>query len=210
MARRMFVAAVPPAHVLEDLEDFLAVRRDADRELRWTLPEQWHLTLAFLPDVPERSYDDLLERLTRAARKRAPVPASVVGGGAFPNAARAKVLWAAVEVDDRTELGRLATGCRAAATKAGIAVPGERFVPHLTLARSGRPFEATRWLRVLEAYRGPAFLIDRVSLVASHLGEGPRGRPRYEVLAEPELQSSRSITSRSRPGTRPRPPPDRP
>ena len=189
----MFVAVQPPDRALEDLEEFLSVRRDAGRELRWALPEQWHLTLAFLPAVPDRAYDDLLERLTRAARKRSPMTAALVGGGAFPNPGRAKVLWAAVELDDPIELDRLATGCRAAATKAGVEVPGERFKPHLTLARSGRPFEATKWLQVLEAYRGPSFPIDRVTLVASHLGEGPRGRPRYEVVAECPLQSVRSV-----------------
>ena len=192
MTQRMFVAAVPPDHVLEDLEDFLSVRREADPGLRWATPEQWHLTLAFLAAVPDRALDDLGERLTRAARKRSPMTLSMTGGGAFPNPARAKVLWARVEVDDRIELDRLATGCRAAASKAGIEVPGERFKPHLTLARSGRQFEATRWLRVLDAYRGPEFALERVSLIASHLGEGPRGRPRYEVVEEFELGGIRS------------------
>ena len=60
---RMFVAVIPPVPVIEELEEFLAVRRDADRSLRWALPEQWHLTLAFLPAVPERAYDDVCERL---------------------------------------------------------------------------------------------------------------------------------------------------
>jgi len=183
----MFVAAVPPDHVLEDLEDFLSVRRDADRDLRWARPEQWHLTLAFLAAVPDRSLNDLGERLTRAARKRSPMTLSLAGGGAFPNPGRAKVLWARVEVDDRIELDRLATGCRAAASKAGIEVTGERFTPHLTLARSGRPFEASRWLRVLEAYRGPEFALNRIALIASHLGEGPGGRPRHQVVEEFEL-----------------------
>jgi 2'-5' RNA ligase len=105
----------------------------------------------------------------------------VRGGGAFPNPARAKVLWAGVEVSDPIELSRLATGCRAAASKAGIEVPGERFKPHLTLARMGHPIEATRWIRVLEAYRGPEYHIGEVALIASYLGEGPRKRPRYQV-----------------------------
>jgi 2'-5' RNA ligase len=177
----MFVAAVPPLPVLEDLEDFLSVRREA-AAFRWTVPEQWHLTLAFLADVPERAYDDLVARLERAARKRHPVRATIAGGGAFPHVGRAKVLWAGVELDDREELRRLATGCRAAASKAGIEVAGERFKPHLTLARMGRPVEATSWVRVLDAYRGPSYDLDEISLIASHLGEGPRKRPRYEVL----------------------------
>jgi RNA 2',3'-cyclic 3'-phosphodiesterase len=182
---RMFVAAVPPPEVLEDLEEFLSVRREA-AAFRWTVPDQWHITLAFLADVPDRAHDDLVERLSRAARKRHPMRATIAGGGAFPNVGRAKVLWAGVELDTvgmdgGEELRRLATGCRAAASKAGIEVAGERFKPHVTLARTGHPVEATAWVRVLDAYRGPSYLLDEISLIASHLGEGPRKRPRYEV-----------------------------
>lgn len=176
----MFVAAVPPLEVLEDLEEFLAVRREA-AGYRWTVPDQWHVTLAFLADVPDRAYDDLLDRLARAARKRRPMVASIAGGGAFPHVGRAKVLWAGVDLDDSEELRRLAVGCRAAAAKAGIEVTGERFKPHITVARMGRPVEATQWVRLLDAYRGPAWDLDEVALIASHLGEGPRKRPRYEV-----------------------------
>jgi 2'-5' RNA ligase len=178
----MFVAAVPPPEALEDLEEFLSVRREA-AAFRWTVPEQWHLTLAFLADVPDRAYDDLLARLERAARKRHRMRASVTGGGAFPNVHRAKVLWAGVDLDDPEELRRLATGSRAAASKAGIDVAGERFKPHLTLARMGHhPVEATSWVRLLDGYRGPAWNLDEITLIASHLGEGPRKRPRYEVV----------------------------
>jgi 2'-5' RNA ligase len=35
---------------------------------------------------------------------------------------------------------------------------------------------------VLEAYRGPTWTATEVTLVESHLGEGPRRRPRYEVV----------------------------
>lgn len=182
----MFVAAIPPDSVTEDLDDFLSVRRDA-AGFRWTLPEHWHLTLAFLPAVPDRVYDELVERLATAASRRRPLRATIAGGGAFPDPARARVLWAGLDVDDPDELDQLARGCRAAATKAGVETPGERFRPHLTLARNGRPFEATKWLRVLDGYRGPTYDLDTVSLVASHLGEGPNKRPRYEVMAEIRL-----------------------
>ena len=42
----------------------------------------------------------------------------------------------------------------------------------------------TRWVRLLDAYRGPAWTVDRITLVASYLGEGPRSRPRYEPVEE--------------------------
>ncbi len=194
---RMFVAVIPPPGVVEDLEDFLAPRRDAHRSddraargsgrdrreppLRWTLTEHWHLTLAFAADVPDRAHDDLVARLERAARKRAPMPAQIVGGGAFPDPARARVLYAGVETDT-VGMSHLATGARAAMAKAGAEVEGGKFHAHLTLARVSRPIEATRWIRVLDAYRGPRWQVGEIALVASHLGEGPRNRPRYEVV----------------------------
>jgi RNA 2',3'-cyclic 3'-phosphodiesterase len=185
---RMFVALTPPDQALEHLDEFLAVRREA-APFRWSLPEQVHVTLAFLAEVPERNLDDLVERLTRAARRRTAFPTRIAGGGAFPNAARARVLWAGLDVDEvgRTEAGRMATGARAAASKAGIEVDGRRFRPHLTVARLGRPAEVSRWVRLLDAYAGPDWVADRIDLVASYLGQGPRGRPRYEVVESFEV-----------------------
>ena len=177
---RMFVAVIPPERVVEDLEEFVGPRR-GEVPFRWTQPDQWHLTLAFSSEVPDRSYDDLVDRLGRAARKRHPVEARIAGGGAFPNVARAKIVYAGVETDAE-ELRRMATGARAAGTKSGAGGDGGRFHPHVTLARSGRPIEATRWIRVMDAYRGPSWTATELVLVESHLGEGPRRRPRYEVV----------------------------
>jgi 2'-5' RNA ligase len=184
----MFVALVPPAEAVEHLEEFLAPRREA-ASFRWATPEQFHVTLAFLAEVEERRLDELVERLGRAGKRRTPFAARIAGGGAFPNAGRARVVWAGLDLDDhgRTELTRLATGARAAASKSGIAVDGQRFKAHVTLARLGRPAEVSNWVRLLDGYRGPEWTADRIELVASYLGEGPRGRPRYETVAEVEL-----------------------
>lgn len=182
---RLFVALIPPEEAIEDLDAFLDVRRDA-APFRWVQRDQLHLTLAFLADVEPWRLDDLLERLARAAGRRTPFQAAIAGGGAFPNAGRAKVIWAGLSTaseEGATELARLATGARAAAARSGIEVDGGRFRPHVTLARLGVPGEVSNWVRLLDAYRGPAWTATEISLVASHLGEGPRGRPRYEVLA---------------------------
>ncbi len=181
---RMFVAVRPPEPALEHLDEFLDVRRGA-AAYRWSLPEQLHVTLAFLESVADRHLDGLVERLGDAAARRTPVPTRVSGGGAFPDAARARVLWAGLDLDadGATELDRLATGTRNAAVAAGTTVDGQRFRPHVTVARLGRPAEVTRWVRLLDAYAGPAWQVDEIALVASHLGEGPRRRPRHEVVA---------------------------
>jgi 2'-5' RNA ligase len=178
----MFVAVRPPEEAVEHLDAFLAPRREAAR-FRWTQSDQWHLTLAFAEDVPERKLDDLVERLGGAAAKRRQVTARFAGGGAFPNVGRARVLWLGAEASDVVELDRLATGAKAAVTKAGAPVDGQRFRAHLTLARLGRPEEVSRWVRLLDAYDGPRWPVEELELVASYLGEGPRKRPRHEVVA---------------------------
>ncbi|GAW50369.1 MULTISPECIES: RNA 2',3'-cyclic phosphodiesterase [unclassified Nocardioides] len=191
MSLRMFAALVPPPEAVEHLDEFVEVRRPAG-EFRWATAEQLHVTLAFLASVEERRLDDLAERLARAAARRTTFDTAIAGGGAFPNPARARILWAGLDLDEdgRTQLDRLATGCRAAANRAGIAVDGRRFRPHVTLARIGHPTEVSSWVRLLDGYAGPRWPADRVALVASYLGEGARGRPRYEVVEEFALGSS--------------------
>jgi 2'-5' RNA ligase len=186
----MFVALVPSEEAIEHLDAFLEPRRAAG-EFRWAATDQFHLTLAFLAQVEDRHLDELVERLGRAAARRTRFEARIAGGGAFPNVSRARVIWAGLDLTDdgRTELDRLATGARAAASKSGIEVDGQRFRAHLTLARLGRPAEVSDWVRLLDTYAGPTWTADRIVLVESHLGEGPRNRPRYEVVGEFELSS---------------------
>jgi 2'-5' RNA ligase len=186
----MFVAAVPSPEAVAHLEEFLAVRRDA-AAFRWSDPEQWHLTLAFAAEVADRALDDLDERLARLAGRRTTLELRIAGGGAFPHPDRARVLYARLDAsaDDAAGLDLLAAGCRAAMSRAGARVDGQRFRPHLTLGRLGRPDNVTSWVRLLDGYDGPPWTVDEIHLVASHLGEGPRRRPRHEVVATYALGS---------------------
>lgn len=81
-------------------------------------------------------------------------------------------------------LQRLAVASRNAANAAGATPDGRAFRAHVTLARLRPPADATKWLRVLDTYVGPDWLVERIALVASFLGQGPGGHPRYETVAE--------------------------
>ena len=182
---RLFVAVVPPDEVVEHLDEFLSVRREA-AGFRWSDPGQWHLTLAFAADLPDRSLDELHDLLSLAAARHEAFGTRITGGGAFPHPDGARVLYAGLDADD-SPLDLLAGACRSAVSRAGARVDGQRFRPHVTLARLGRPANVTSWVRLLDAYDGPEWQVAEVALVASHLGEGPRRRPRHEVLGTYDL-----------------------
>ncbi len=181
---RVFVAIRPPAEVAAHLDDFLDVRRGA-AGFRWASPEHFHVTLAFLGDVADYQLDELTELLAAAAGRRTSFETRVCRGGAFPNVFAAKVLWAGLDLDAeaRSHIDQLSASARGAGIQVGARPDGATFRPHITIARLGAPQEVSNWVRVLDTYTGPTWSVTEIELIASHLGEGPRKRPRHELLA---------------------------
>jgi len=177
MTDRMFAAVLLPDDVREALDRIVEPRRDD--EWRWMRPDTWHITLSFYAKVDPWRYESLVDRLSTAAATTPSFPLGVEGVGSFPSSdpTRAKLLYAAVD-DPTDSLPGLHRRCHQAATTSGIEVAGERYVPHLTLARSNRPMAATRWLRALVGTYAEQWQVTEIALVQSHLGSGP---PRYEV-----------------------------
>jgi 2'-5' RNA ligase len=103
----------------------------------------------------------------------------VAGGGRFGSRRRPQVAWAGVDGD----VGPLADCARRLAGEArrlGLPVEDRPFRAHLTIGRwrPGRPADAALPDR-LAGYRGPAWPIEQVLLLASRLGPAPR----YETVA---------------------------
>ncbi|OLT16676.1 2'-5' RNA ligase [Serinicoccus sp. CUA-874] len=182
---RAFIALLPSAPVARELDALLEPRQDAlapRGHWRWTRPEHRHLTLAFLPELEEWREEALVEAGEEWAARALPVRLTLRGAGAFPDPAQARVLWAAVEQADPGSLQSWAQSLRALASRAGAAVEGTRFAPHVTLARSvGRPRAAGHLVQALDTLHTSSWVADEVCLVRSELGQGPGGTPRYAV-----------------------------
>lgn len=133
---RTFLAVDPPDPTRDALVA-LRARLEADlRGLRWVGPEQLHLTLAFLGDVPADRLDGLGEAISGSVASLEPFALTVAGLGAFPKPGRARVLWAGLIGDDMPRLDALHRAVADAARRAGCPPADDRFSPHLTLARS--------------------------------------------------------------------------
>ncbi len=136
---RMFVALVPPKEVVEPLvgavERLRADQPQLAVALRWAPPESWHITLAFLGEVPASVRPELARQLAQVASEHPPTPVVIAGGGRFGT----RVLFAAV---DEPPLAPLARAVARAARLAGATGLDSRvWRGHLTLAthRSSRP-----------------------------------------------------------------------
>lgn len=198
MTQRIFAAAFPPAAVIEELEDYIGPRRESDRRLSWTWPEHWHLTTLFIEDCPERSLDPLLEGLGALAARTPAFAVRLGGGGCFPDPFAVRVFYLAVTAGEDS-LHHLSKHGRALASAAGAPPDGTRFVPHLTLARTRTRFDGTRWLGVLDSFGAFSWDVTELTVVRSHLRQGPRNRSRYETVATLPLAMSENLAS---PGVR--------
>lgn len=182
----LFVALWPSAEVREQLAAAVRTARPTAPGLRWTSPEEWHLTLVFLGQAEER-LPGLSAALERALDGRPALELALDGWGAFPQRTepgskdrdagkgnRASVVWAGVAGDG---LHDLAGALTEAARSAGVPVPSRPFVPHVTLARARPPRDVTDTLRVLGSAPLAGWRADRVHLMESR----PGGQDRYRT-----------------------------
>ncbi|HUG95629.1 MAG TPA: RNA 2',3'-cyclic phosphodiesterase [Pleomorphomonadaceae bacterium] len=185
---RCFVGIPVGSPLRKDLQLAVArwrARQDAP-DLRWSEPDGWHVTLAFLGNTDPSDVPGVVSALHVAADGVAEFQVETGGVGAFPRPGAAQAIWYGMS-DPHHQLTDLAARVQAAVRPSSEPA---RFRPHLTLARSrvrrGEPLGS--WLATLDAPSG-ALTVSGLTLFRSHLGRGPA---RYEVLARLPLSGAGS------------------
>ncbi len=174
---RLFVAADVPEAVRSRLAEELAPLREAHPELRWSPPENWHVTLKFLGAVRSFLVADVGHAVAEAAATTDRFDTHLLGADAFPSARRARVLW--VGMSDRDERFRELAGALDIALVQTVKPEERPFTPHLTVARTKQPLLLEEDLAVIAAMRSETFTVDHVTLYRSHLR---RPAPLYEPV----------------------------
>jgi 2'-5' RNA ligase len=180
---RLFIAAYPTPRVIQHLGEFLprlAIAREPEpgKSLRLAPPEQWHVTLAFIGEVPDGSMS-----AARDAMRSVEVPAMTlrVGGGGRFGRGRFTTVWAGLR-GDVEKLDELALATRKALKRARLPFDPRPYNAHLTLARPGDrlpPEDVSADIFALSRYEGPDWFVEDVRLMRSQLGP----KPRYDVVA---------------------------
>lgn len=103
--------------------------------VKWVEPENLHLTLKFLGEIPAHRVQDAAAALQRAAAGIRTFRLRFRGFGAFPSSNRARVLWIGLE-EGGTGLAGFWARVEEEMEAAGFSREKRKFSAHLTLGRA--------------------------------------------------------------------------
>lgn len=144
----------------------------------WVPPENLHITLRFIGEVPEDRGEDIVAALDGVRWPDFPV--TLDGTGHFGTGDRARAIW--VGVRKSGALAGLHEKIEAALVRVGFPPEGRKFTPHVTVARlkHAKANRVVRWLEASGAFVAPPFAAREFTLYESRLG---RHGPVYTPLA---------------------------
>ena len=172
---RLFAGINVPQGALDAIGRACEPLREA-MGVRVLLPENWHITLKFLGDVPGGRVQEIHSALSKV--RFAPFSVSLSGAGAFPNNDYPRAIWIGGESRGAEELAAKIEGALS------FFQPGrEKFRPHVTVARSRGAGDVAEF--VARTKEVCSFEVSSFQLCESHLL--PHGAS-YEVLREYEAQ----------------------
>jgi 2'-5' RNA ligase len=163
---RLFVALDMPWSVREQLA---ALCGTGIPGARWVPPENYHLTLRFIGDIPghvARDVDDAL--LAIRARGFA---LTLTGMGTFAKGGVSNALW--VGVERTASLDHLRNKIETALQRCGLEPERRRFQPHVTLARLDNPAEAkvAAFVQAHNLFRTEPIPVEHFTLFSSLLNK---------------------------------------
>ena len=146
---RLFIAIAVPENVRREIgrAQGQLKRVATPGSIRWTRPEQFHVTLKFLGDVPSAHVADLDRAVAQACSGRRAMQLSAHGIGFFPDARKPRVIWVGAD-DGNGQLSELHRQLETALQPLAPTEKSERFTGHITLGRfkPGRPAAVAKLL----------------------------------------------------------------
>ncbi|HTJ00003.1 MAG TPA: RNA 2',3'-cyclic phosphodiesterase [Dongiaceae bacterium] len=147
---RLFLAVALPDAIRAELRRAQSqLRRDAPPGAwRWTRPEQFHVTVKFLGDIPPEQLGWLEAAVTVVCAGFPALTLTAQGIGYFPSPAKPRVIWAGA-TDAGNQLAELHRQLDTALRPLNPAAPPEKFRGHITLGRIKPGFHG-RWEKMRE------------------------------------------------------------
>jgi 2'-5' RNA ligase len=137
--------------------------------VRWVAPENYHITLRFIGEVPGHTAEEI--DLALAALRGRGFSLELSGVGVMEKGGRVVALWAGVQRNPALE--HLRGKVETALQRAGLEPERRRFMPHVTLARLGEnPAEPklAAWVQAHNLFRSAPVQVGHFTLFSSQLG----------------------------------------
>jgi 2'-5' RNA ligase len=183
---RTFIAVVASPEVRAAARKVAQQLAPVAHDVRWVVDDNLHWTLQFLGDIETLEIPAVCNAVTQGVREIPAFELEVRGAGAFPAADRPRTLWLGAGTGAQSMVA-LQAGIQRQLDRLGHRGESRRYVPHLTLGRTGGktpPRSLVRELASLADYDAGTMLVDEVAVFSSKLG--PEG-PTYDVLAHAQL-----------------------
>jgi len=136
---------------------------------RWIAPENYHLTLRFIGELPPHRAEEV--DLALAALRARRFTLSLSGVGTFAKGGRITSIW--VGAERNPSLDHLQGKIETALQRAGLEPDRRRFAPHVTLARIDTVAEArlAAWVQAHNLFRSEPVPVEHFTLFSSRLGK---------------------------------------
>jgi 2'-5' RNA ligase len=205
-SKRLFVAvnlSLASTRRIADVVERLR-RAGGSPRVAWVPAPNLHVTLKFLGWTRADAVAAVKHALAPALEQVKPFEVEAVGGGAFPSAAHARILWVGVR-DPSGALGALAGEVEARMEAIGYAREARAYHPHVTIGRVKEPGDASALLAQVGTQ---SFGTSRVSDVTVYESTLKSTGSEYTPLFRLPLERTERHTERQTRGVDMEPSPD--
>jgi len=173
-AIRTFICLEIPDSIKDRIADLQNALRRIDAQISWVKPENIHLTIRFLGDVPSTKIGLVREAANRAALSVNGFEIEVGGAGCFPSKKNPRVLWVGL-ASMPASLKRLRNAVEDELAREGFPREEKSFSPHLTIGRVRSPRNAAKVAEELigAGFETEVFRAEELIVMRSDLN--PRG-----------------------------------
>ncbi len=149
-------------------------------QLKWTRPNQWHLTVKFIGSFSVEVLPVLTEQLRKAYENGNGGELVITGAGIFGPVRAPKVVWVGVEhASWLEEVNRIA---EEVCVDFGVSESQRAFAPHLTLARVRKLKRPVKLLNEVEKHKGTVWHEESIKQVTLYKSDLTPDGPVYSVL----------------------------
>jgi 2'-5' RNA ligase len=144
----------------------------------WVTPEMFHVTLAFLGEVPDVDLNTVCRAVATACEPFKRFTLNLQSLGAFPDPTRPRVAWVGLTGPGIDTLGKLQQSLSETLKNTGYPPEDDRFTPHLTLGylklKKGQELDLSPLVAHFQMWSAGNFSVNGVTTFSST--NTPEGR----------------------------------